>query len=660
MPEGKTATYGLNLDSNAAETARAAAKGLDEFEVALEKSSKSVKDMSTVLRALKGSSDETKEARKKLKAAIDEERGAVSAGTLALLKNGASLKGLAEAQRKASAATKEASGPIADAKAKVNELTESLSTGTGRMNLAAAGAIALGGAIVYLGVKALEGAYSLGKFLVTNADLARNMGLAREAAAGGAENAKNLGEQIDQLAAKIPTSTEELNKLAISITKSMSGGTSRANGQTIVDTLNAVAEAAAAADEETGRALQDIITRGQRVGRISLNPFELQGKYNTGFEDISKALAKNMKVGVDQAKIALATGRVTLDQGAKAIRDAVEGRFGEINAKKLISLDSLSTKLHDNWVNLTKGVDLEGMLRPLSKVVDMFSVTQYEGYAIRELFTGLGKDLGKSLDGGADLARVAIDSIIDVALDLEYEWLSNKKSIKELIASTGGLDEWKKKISVLVDDAHDLADAVMSVVHAIQGAAGAVGWVSDKLGKGIGAAVFAVSDRAANVEAKRQAYGREHGFEAGDDMAAGMAAGMRAGAPAVAAAGAAAAAAGVAGARGPAGLDAHSPSRKGIKAGQDFDEGVAIGAGGGAAAAAMTAAATPPRGAAAASVSATSGSGEIHIHFHVDGGRHAEENVAALQAPSFMSEMTRAVRHVLQSQGIPTQQPGTP
>jgi hypothetical protein len=624
--EGKTATYGLNFDSNAADIAKAGAEGLAEFSEAIDKSSKSIKDMQGVMRTLKGASDEVKSARAQLKARIDEERGAVSAASLALLKGGVSVEKLGAATKKTSGATKEIKGPINDARKAVNEFAESLKTGEGAMNLATVGAVALGAGLVYAGAKAIEGAIGIGRFVLRSADSLRNMDLMRQAAAGGAENAKKLGEQVDALAGKIPTSTEELNKLAVSLVKTMSGGTSRASGQAIVDTFNAVGEAASAMGDDTGRALQDILTRSQRVGRITLNPFELQGKYNTGYEDISAALAKNMRVGVNEAKIALATGRVSLDAGAKAIRDAVETRFGEINAKKLLSIDAISTKLHDNWVNLTKGVDLEAILKPIAKVVDLFKATEAEGYAIQGLFTGLGKILGSSLDGGADVARVAIDSIIIAAQNLELEWLNNRRSIKDWVDSTGGLDEWKKKIGGLIDDARDLADAVMTVVHGVKAITSAGGWVTDKIGK----AAFAIDDRLANVEAKRQAFNR-----------------------------------GQTGGEGPAvyrgGVE---PTRGHAKGGmiQKPDKGeVFVSAAPGETIVPSGMAMVPRDAGRGGGATAPAAAGApLHFHFHVDGGQHAAENVAALQAPGFLSEFTRALREVLHSQGIPTQVQGTP
>jgi hypothetical protein len=166
----------------------------------------------------------------------------------------------------------------------------------------------------------------------------------------------------------------------------------------------------------------------------------------------------------------------------------------------------------------------------------------------------------------------------------------------------------------------------MTVVHGVKAITSAGGWVTDKIGK----AAFAIDDRLANVEAKRQAFNRG---QTGGEGAAVDRGGVE-------------------------------PTRGHAKGGtiQKPDKGeVFVSAAPGETIVPSGMAMVPRdagRGGGAAAPAAAGA--PLHFHFHVDGGQHAAENVAALQAPGFLSEFTRALREVLHSQGIPTQVQGTP
>jgi uncharacterized protein (DUF111 family) len=156
--------------------------------------------------------------------------------------------------------------------------------------------------------------------------------------------------------------------------------------------------------DEVGKQLENIITRGQMAQRVQINPLELQGS-GLQFKDIAGQLAANLHIGVEQAKAALFEGRVKLDDGAKAIRDAVDKRFGEINAKKLLDLGVQAEKFKEKLTALTADVKLEPLLKGIDELSHLFDNTTVSGAALKQLVTFLGDQIGPALPGRGSRSR---------------------------------------------------------------------------------------------------------------------------------------------------------------------------------------------------------------------------------------------------------------
>jgi hypothetical protein len=440
----KTASVGIKLDSDVAGKASEDAVELEKLRRAIHGSQDAVKQLGAAMRSLRGDSDEVKKAKSELKKKITEERDAISRNNLALLKQGLTYERLAERQRKAekereklSAGIRRAGGPIHELTANFESL-KSVVTGTGG-RLGALGLV--GGTLVavFAGMAAavVAGAVALARFVVEGANAARAMNLVREAASGSAENAANLGTQVDALAAKVPTAKTELNALAAQLTRTLSG--TYASGQGIVDTFNLVAQASSAMGDEVGRQLGDIITRGKQFGRIQINPFELQGT-GVSFENVAGELAKQMGVGIAQARAALFEGRVKLDDGAKALRAAVERRFAGINARKLLDLNTIVEKLHERFQALTKGVNIEPFLEGLDRLSKLFDSSTVAGEALQTIVSDFGNAFVQSFarDGVPTMEKF-VKSLVIMALRADIEFLRMKKGVLDFIGKFGGL-----------------------------------------------------------------------------------------------------------------------------------------------------------------------------------------------------------------------------
>src|SRR5260221_2681325 len=382
MADEKT-TFTLNLDGSAGEVAEETANAFRTLGWKMPTSKGSIRQYETKLRRVKGSSQASKDATEQLRAKIMQEKTAVAAGNIELLKAGVSYDKLAE-RAKALAKEKEkiaknreaeqiqkskdaagaAFGPLKGLVDQFDKLGKSAATSEGALALVASGAVALVAALAALTVAAVAFGVAAGaavaQQVIGGAPLARNMNLARAAFAGSAGNARALGSQVDALAAKVPTAKTALNDLAISLDKSTRG--TFLQGQVLVDTYNAVAQAQAAAGDETANKVREVLERGKLTGLVGINPMELIGS-GIHFRDISSAPSGPMYLRVPDAQNSLFQGRVKLSHAPEAMRTAVEARFGKLNLAKMLSLDLLEQNIHENLAALTSDINLEPLLK---------------------------------------------------------------------------------------------------------------------------------------------------------------------------------------------------------------------------------------------------------------------------------------------------------
>lgn len=663
--ESGEASFSINLDSNAGEVSGEAAAEMEKLRQTISGSQDVVKQMSASLRALRGSSDEVKAAKAQLKAKIDSERDAISASNLALLKQGTTFEKLSSQTKKAaleqakftealkaeelkktkaqadgvSGALQKVGGPLSELKGKFDSLKEIVGGAGGKMALLVGAAALATAALVALVVAVGAGVVSFLKFVVGAADAARNMNILREAMTGSAQNATNLGTQVDALAGKVSTSKEALNTLAASL------GRTRLSGQAIVDTFNLVGRAADAMGDDVGNQLKDIVTRGQITKRIQINPAELQG---TGlkFQDVAAALAVQMNVGVKQAQQALFEGRVKLDDGAKALRTAVEKRFGEINAKKLLSLDVIVAKFHERLSSLASNVNIEPLLKAFAELSSLFDSSTVSGATLKELVTIIGNGIGPAFQAALPIAKAFIKGLIIGALDVAIAFLTLKNGISKVFSgdSLKGIDLMKVALlagkTVIVSIATGLATVAVAIAAVVL----VTSTLVDAF-KAVWKSITAVWDAV--------------GFDwkgIGSAIIDGIVSGLKGGASLL-----------VDGVKSLAGsvkesfkeaLAIGSPSKVFAGFGMNTAEGFAIGVKQGAPAATD---AVDTMAASASSAGAQGGATRggasapsivVQLNFNVTGGADAKRE---LSEPSFLAMLTKAVEDALRSAGVPTQ-----
>lgn len=454
MANEETATFRLDLDGNLPDVADDASGAMEKLRDRLERGESSLRALENAYKRLNAATVVEIGAAKELQTRIQSQKDSLAKLHVEAFKAGTSYDKLsrdsknaakaqadlkkkldAAAEKKAKEQTDALGGAlrsisprVAELKEKFAGLGENLQKAGGMTNVAALGVVGLTAvlaacavAVIALGVAAV---ISFTKFVIESGNAQRSAMLLRAAVAGSADNTKALGNQVDALANKVPTAKAELNELAISLRKS------GLSGQTLVDTLNAVGQASAAVGDETGAKLKEIIDRSKMTGRLAIAPLELVG---TGlkFDEVASSLAKNLNVGLNDARAALMTGRVKLADGAAAIRTAVEAKFGKINAAKMLDLDTLVLKFKENLASLTKNVNLEPLLNNLKSIFDLFSTDTVTGVAIQHLVEMLGQGLVGAVGESTPILKTFIEGLVLGALTLENKVLRLRIALRD-------------------------------------------------------------------------------------------------------------------------------------------------------------------------------------------------------------------------------------
>jgi hypothetical protein len=666
MATEKTASFAIAIDAEAP-NARQAASELEALRAKIEASQEAVKNYGASMRSLRGASDEVKDARTALKAKIEAERDAVSRANLVLLKQGVTYEHLAKQQRAAQLAAKKQAdqekltaaavskigGPVVELREKLDSLKgvfAGMTTAQGMFAVGATAAVAAVAALV-TGVVALTaalvgGTIAFGKFVLEGANLARTMGLMREAAGGGVANASALGHQVDALAGKLATPKAELNELALTMTRSMLF--TRVSGQGLVDTFNAVGQASEAMGKTAGSKIQEIIERGKTWGRMGLGRFELQGTGIT-FEDVAGNLSKQLKIGLDDARFQLLAGWTDVNQGAKAIRTAIEKNFASINLRKMLDWDVIKLKFHENITALTADLvpKLEPFLKKMMEVGKLFTDDTVAGAALKDIVNDLGGDMLKAATGGASALKYGIKQLIIWALELDIAVLKLKLAWRTFVPPE--VRDRILSLNTALTLVKGTLDAMVKLVDLLTGAS--FGDIGKDLGKVVESAAKSgalTSDNMKATEAlvKGQGWGAAimEGIKSGASSLSGevtrefsdIADRVKSSFA------------------GPLGI--HSPSTEFHKYGQHTVEGYARGV--------ESKQSDAQRSVNDMAPGAPSGGGggmarggpvTVNVTINAGGGGNAQETAKAVTAPDVLLELTRAIEEALLGAGIPIQ-----
>lgn len=628
MASDVKAKFAIGVDSDSAEQSLDSFQGsVEELADAVTKGQAKIKGYNESLRNLRGSSEEVVALRKKLKANMDAERNAITGAEVRLLKQGQSSKMVAESRRKQAEAAK-----------KADETSKAMALET----TAALGGAAAAAVAVAAGVAAATAAF--GYFVFGAAGAARSASLLREAATGSATNASALGSQIDALSGKLPTARAELEALGVSMAK---GGL---QGAVLVDALKATATTSAALGDDAGSKIRGILEAGRTSKRIAIDPRE--GLIGTGlnFDDVAKELATGMKVGVAEARQALAEGRVSLSAGAEAIRGAVDKKFGALNARKALDFNVQLDKAKESLGKLASGVNIEPLLKGLSGVFELLSDKTVTGLGIKKLVELLGNGMVSALTGTAPIAKAVVQGLVIGFLTIAIAAKKAQNRIKEALGGSdvlGGVDGMKVALK-----GAELAVYGLAIGLGALAASAAAAALPFALGA---AAIYGVYKAAVAV---KDLFSSSTDWEfLGKAITDGFVNGVKSGAQAVKDS-----VTGLAGSAKRAlksALGIASPSRVGREIGANLGSSVALGASeqsarvetaaSGVGAAAAQGMASGASGTGSRSAQAQGGKFELHLTINADGGGAAIER--HMQNASFVPQILKGLEDLVFASG---------
>lgn len=250
---------------------------------------------------------------------------------------------LAEAEKKSAAETKAA----ADASAKQAAAANLAATGTGKLNEAAEGFGKLGGPVGMLGQKVLGTAEGVGKMF-------SSMGAGKAIAAITAVGVVGLVVAIAALAVAAATALVKVAAWAIGL-----GDANRSA---------ALLSAGIAGTVKGGAELESKLD-------------SLQNKFPQSREELQGMAGDLAKTGLK--------GKALTDALEDAAEKAARVKFGPDFAKQVNALPNLSKRFQQNIAGIFGGLELDGLLKGLGDLVNMFDKNTATGKAIKVVFESL-------------------------------------------------------------------------------------------------------------------------------------------------------------------------------------------------------------------------------------------------------------------------------
>ncbi len=246
-------------------------------------------------------------------------------------------------------------------------------------------------------------------------------------------------------------------------------------------------------------------------------------------------------MAADLAKSGLKGDALSTALEAAAVK-AAKLRFGPNFAKQMLSLDLQSAKLKENIGAMFGGLEIEGILTALSKVVALFGVNSATANAVKAVFESVFQPI-------LDSAEAMLPKVISAFLQLEILALKALIGIKRAVKPLG--PEFQLVTDVVAGFATQAAVALgvviavvaiaaynvlqfLRVVHEVREGLNQAGAASVAFGQAVaGGVAYGIGFMMAKfTEAKAFLAAIDLG-QIGRDMVAGLAAGINSGASAV-------------------------------------------------------------------------------------------------------------------------------
>jgi hypothetical protein len=451
----------------------------------------------------------------------------------ALKKDEAALKSHGDAHGEAGKHVKEHEGFL---KSFTSSLVPEIAVG----ELAAEGIKKIGESFVELGESIVEFGIEGVKFALESAEFRENMVEAFTITQGTAEEGEEVYNTISRLAdahhLDIGKSEGLAKELALSGVENV--------GQ-LASTVTAIGSLQRVGLEAGAEKVRRLIEQSEAAGHLVL-PKKL-GAVGFSLADLAKGLGETPK----QLALDLKAGKITVEQGIRAIDEAINnGKVGQLAAKKF-DLKDVATDWANVWRNLTEDVDSGPLVSALRNFVAIFDDGSASGAGMKEEIVSDVNTIIRYLGTG-------VEDVETFALEIELGFLKGKNAARPLVNEIESLSVSLPTMQALGADvewvAENLTTAAIRAAYLVTELAKLQHWLGGEAAQALHAG----------------------GFASAEDFVGGLAEGIGGGTGLVV---------GAIRHLGTAGIealrevwDSHSPSRVAMGVGEGIGEGVAIGA----------------------------------------------------------------------------------
>jgi hypothetical protein len=388
-------TFAMKLDSNVAQTATSDASALEQLKEALTADIERLREMQKAYRNLKGSASANSETLKSLKDQITASKASISSSTEKLV----GMKGAFDKLPKPIVASQGALNRMMlgarDAKSPMQELTEKLG---GMRTL-------LGGGVIAVGLVAIAA------------------GMTAVATAAGVATVALLGYAIAAADARRSDTLrlEGLSKHRNYWLEMVTGQRRAADSASFLQTtIDRVAAASPLARDRISEMTGELYRAGLRSGNLQAALEGLVIVESTQGQEAAAAFK------------ARALGAALYGTSIKKLSDDVKARLGGIAKSQMLSLDVQQRKLRENLQLLFKDVKIEGFLKALNSLTELFSQSTASGRALKAIVDTLLSPLIGSLEFLAPLAKRFFQGFVIAALQMTIVILKVRNTLRDI------------------------------------------------------------------------------------------------------------------------------------------------------------------------------------------------------------------------------------
>lgn len=347
----------------------------------------------------------------------------------------------------------------------------------------------------------------------------------------------------------------------------------------------------------------------------------------------------------------MAAGAARAGGSVRALADDVRSRLGGLAARRMLSLDVQTQRLHQNLERLFSGLRLEGFLSAIRDVADLFSQSTVSGRALKAVVEAMLQPLIDTFEVLGPLAREFFSGMVIGALILAIQIVRLQRFLKRTFGDSeilGGIDAQRLALYAGVAVVGAFAGAVLVASVVLAGLAAIVVAVTAATALFAAPLYVAAAAVGALVYAGLEAYqwfAEQDWAALGSAIADGIVNGLRAGADRVG--GAMRELAGRARSSIESALDMHSPSRVFAELGMNISRGLADGVDAGSAGVESSVGNVVSVPQAGAGGGASISIGDVHLHAQ-------EGQDGRAMATEFVDELVALLEGVGLQMGAPT------